>query len=370
MCLRRSTKISSQVLTLSEGIEDGLLDFGSVLVESHMLQHHDGREQQSRWVGESLAGDIRGGSVDGFEDGALVTDVARGGKAETTDETGAHVGENVTVEVWHDQNLIVVWCRVGNHVQASIVQKLIIELDLRVLLRKLLSDLQEQTVTLLHDSSLVHNPNLLLANSIRILESILQNPLASIPSNQLDTLDDTVNDMMFDAGVLALGVFTDENGIYTVVGSLVADDGLAGTDVGEEVECTTESKVEGNVTLADGGGEGSLEGDEIPFYRIDGRLGDGGLAVDENGCDVDGFPVDWNVSGTVDILHTLGDLGSDTVTLDQRDQVFPVGLFLAIEATDLDFGSVSSVPRSLSDGTGTGPDKVLPRRSQLAAGYS
>ena len=100
MCLRRSTKISSQVLTLSKGIEDGLLDLGSVLIESHVLQHHDRREQQGSWVGESLAGDIWGGSVDGLEDGALVTDVAGGSEAETTNETGTHVGENVTVEIW------------------------------------------------------------------------------------------------------------------------------------------------------------------------------------------------------------------------------------------------------------------------------
>ena len=55
---------------------------------------------------------------------------------------------------------------------------------------------------------------------------------------------------MLDTGVLALGVLADENGVDVVVGGLEALDGDTRPDVGKEVECPSESKVEGNVTLS------------------------------------------------------------------------------------------------------------------------
>jgi hypothetical protein len=48
-------------------------------------------------------------------------------------------------------------------------------------------------------------------------------------------------------------VLTDENSVHTVIGSLVADDGLAGPDICEKVECAAESQVEGDVALSNGG---------------------------------------------------------------------------------------------------------------------
>ena len=83
-----------------------------------MLQHHDTAQKHSSGVGKALAGNIGGGAVDGLEDGALVTNVTRGGETETTDQTGAHVGQNVTVQVGHDEDLVVVRSRVGDDTQA------------------------------------------------------------------------------------------------------------------------------------------------------------------------------------------------------------------------------------------------------------
>lgn len=83
-----------------------------------MLQHHDTAKKHSSGVGEALAGDIGGGAVDGLEDGALVTNVTGGGETETTDQTGAHIGQNVTVQVGHNEDLVVVRGRVGDDTQA------------------------------------------------------------------------------------------------------------------------------------------------------------------------------------------------------------------------------------------------------------
>lgn len=105
-------------LALGESVEDSLLDAVSVVVETHVLQHHDTAEKHSSGVGEALAGNIGGGAVDGLEDGALVTNVTGGGETETTDQTGAHIGQNVTVQVRHNEDLVVVGGRVGDDAKA------------------------------------------------------------------------------------------------------------------------------------------------------------------------------------------------------------------------------------------------------------
>lgn len=89
-----------------------------MVVETHVLKHHDTAEKQGSGVGETLAGNIRSGTVDGLEDGALVTNVTGGGETKTTDQTGAHIGQNITVQVRHDKDLVVVGGRVGDDLQA------------------------------------------------------------------------------------------------------------------------------------------------------------------------------------------------------------------------------------------------------------
>lgn len=58
----------------------------------------------------------------------------------------------------------------GSYLQASIVQELSIELNLRKLLRDLTGGAQEQTIRHLHDSGLVHGADLLPADRLRMLE--------------------------------------------------------------------------------------------------------------------------------------------------------------------------------------------------------
>lgn len=218
-----------------------------------MSQHHHRAEEKSGGVGQALAGNIRGGTVNSFEDGALITDIARGGKTEATNETGAHVGKNVTVEVRHDKNLVVVGDGIGGHLEAGVVEKLSIEFDIGELLGDLLGDLEEETVRHLHDGGLVNDADLLAANGAGMLEGESQDALTGSAGDELDTLNNTVDNHVLNARVLALGVLTDQDGINIIVGGLVSSDRPAGAEVGEKVEGAAEGKVEGDVALADGG---------------------------------------------------------------------------------------------------------------------
>lgn len=191
--------------------------------------------------------------MDSLEDGALVTNVARGGKTKTTDETSAHVGENVTVEVGHDQDLVVVGVGVGNHLQAGVVEQLGVELDAGEVLGDLLTNVEEETVGHLHDGGLVDNTDLLAANRLGVLEGETEDTLTGLTGDELDALDDTIDDNVLNARVFTLGVLSDQDGVDVIVGGLVASDGSAGSEVGEEVEGSSQSEVQGDMALADGG---------------------------------------------------------------------------------------------------------------------
>lgn len=247
-----AAQVTGQVLSFGQRGESSLLDSVGVLGETHVSQHHHGAEQQGGGVGLALASNIGGGTVDGLEDGALVTNVARGGETQTTDQTSAHVGENVTVQVGHDQDLVVVGDGVGDHLQAGVVEQLGLELDTGEVLGDLLADLEEQTVGHLHNGSLVDNADLVAANLLGVLEGESQDTLTSLAGDKLDALDDTIDNNVLNARVFTLGVLSDQDGVDVVVGGLVASDGSARTQVGKEVEGSSEGKVKGDVTLADG----------------------------------------------------------------------------------------------------------------------
>ena len=292
MGLGLTTKVTSEVLALGQGVKGSLLDGSSVFVETHVLQHHDTAQQQGGRVGEALALDVGGGTVDSLEDGALVTNVTGGGETKTTDQTGAHVGQNVTVQVGHDKDLVVVGGGVGDDLQARVVQQLSVELDIGEVLGDVAGGVQEQTVGHLHDGGLVHHADLLLVDGLRVLEGEAQHTLGSLLGDELDALHHTVDNNVLNAGVFTLGVLTDQDGVDTIVGGLVASNGAARTDVGEQVEGPAQSQVQGDVTLTDGGGQRTLKRNVVLLNALDGVIGNGGLAILQDGGNIDGFPLD------------------------------------------------------------------------------
>lgn len=364
-------EIRVSYLSFGKGVEGGLLDAGSVLGETHVLQHHDTAQKKSSGVGKTLASNVGGGTVDSLEDRALVTDVTGGCQTETTDQTGAHVRQDVTVQVGHNQNLVVVGNRVGDDLQARVVQQLSVEFDIGELLGDIAGKVQEKTVGHLHDGSLVHHADLLLVDGTSVLEGEAQHALGGLLGDKLDALHNAIDDDVLDTRVFTLGVLTDQDGVDVVVRGLVASDGSAGTNVGEQVEGTAESKVQRNVSLADGGlyerkreriqqrrsplgktgeaySKGTLERNEVLLHALDGIVGDGGLAILQDGSHINGLPLDGGlygflafrvhivtsfvrrgrdgveayVCGSEDVLDGLRDLGANAVTLNQSHGVF------------------------------------------------
>lgn len=188
-------------------------------------------------------------------------------------------------------------------------------MDIREILGNVTSGGEEETVGHLHDGSLVDDADLGLANRLGILETEAEHTLRGGAGDKLDGLDNAINNLVLDTGVLSLGVLTDENGVDIVVWSLEAGDGTARTDVGEEVEGAAESQVEGDVALADGGLEklsedvlcgggvlsrppyskGTLKGDIVALDGLDRGVRNGGLAVFKDGSNVAELPINGSL---------------------------------------------------------------------------
>lgn len=322
MSLGASTEIASQGLSVSKGIEDSLLDADSVILKTHVSQHHNGREKEGSWVGKSLASDIWSGAVDSLEDRALITNVGGWSKTKTTDETSAHIGENITVQVWHNKDLVVVWGWVGDNLQAGVVNELSIELGGWEILGNTLCGVEEKTVRHLHDGGLVNSADLCAANVLGVLESVSADTFGGLTGDQLDGLNDTIDNNVLNARVLSLSVLTDEDSVDTIVWGLVASNGAAWTNVGEEVECAAEGKVEGDVALANWGSERTLEGDLVALNGLDGLVWDNSFALwSETWSNINWLPLDWGTGCLEDVLDGLGDLWTNSITLNQRDSV-------------------------------------------------
>ena len=89
----------------------------------------------------------------------------------------------------------------------------------------------------------MHCPHLLLSSFFGILKGESQYTLGCGSGYEFNTLYDSIDNYMFNTGILTLSILADKNGVDVVVRSLVAGDGFAWAHIGKEVESSSESKI-------------------------------------------------------------------------------------------------------------------------------
>lgn len=321
-------QVTGSVLrTRSNGVQHSSLKLVGLGVQRQVSQHHDGRQQQGSWVGKTLTSDVWSRTVDGLKNRHLVTHVTGRSQTQTSNQTRGQVRHDVTVQVWHDHNHIGVVRWVRSQSQRGVVQQLVGQLNVWVLLTDLLGGLDEQTIGQLHDGGLVDNNNVRLVDALGVLEGVSDDLLRSRLGDQLDRLDHTWHNSVLNTRVLTLGVLSDQHGVNIVVRGLVTDNGLTWSDVGEQVEGSSQGQVHGGVTLTDWSSQRTLQGHQVSVDGVNGILWQGGLTVDQKWSDIHRLPLNWELGGSIDILDSLGDFDSDTITLNQGDGVVAVGVF-------------------------------------------
>jgi len=315
---------SSEITSLGsrgDGIEAGGLDVGGDVHVVQVSQHHDGGEEKSGWVGLVLTSDIWGGAVDRFEEGdAISTDVSRWGETETTDQTSSKIGEDITVKVGHDEHVVL--GGILDDSEADSVEVGVFKLDVGVLFGDFSGNSEEGTVGLSHDVGLVDAGDSVPTVLSSVLESVLADVSGGGLSDELDGLDDAWDDLVLDAGVLTFSVFSDGDDVDVIVFGLVANDGLAWSNVGVKAEGLSEHEVHGGVASADGSGKGTLKTDLVLVDGFPSGLRENPAAVWLlDSVNVSLFPIDWSPSGVEDLGNSSRDLWADTVARNQSASV-------------------------------------------------
>ena len=357
--------VTGAVLALGDNGVDGLGDAVGVVIETKVPQQHGTTEKHSSGVGLVLALDVETDvSAAGLEDGDLATHVAAGDDTGATDEGGANVGQDATVQIRHDHDVELLGAGDGLH--GGVVDNHVVDLEGGVVLGGLVEGAAEQTVGELHDVGLVDAGDLAAAVGEGEGEGELGDALGLGAGDDLEGLDDAGDTLVLEAGVLTLGVLTDDAQVDVLVAGLVAGDVLDERDGGVDVELLAHGDVEALVAgAADGRVQDTLEAELVALEGGDG-LAEGGLgapAVLDTG-DGDLLPLDGHVVGLEDGLDRLGHLATDTVTGDQADGVLAAKLG-GLEDVGLDGGEAAG-----SDGLGSGAAEGLEVDDMLAFSFA
>jgi hypothetical protein len=175
-----------------------------------------------------------------------------------------------------------------------------------------------------------------------ILEGVIGDAFRGGAGDDFDALDDALDNLMLDARVFALGVFSDNDSVDVLVQGRMSGNAPAGSDVGIQVECLAKRQVQRDVPPPNGSQQWTLQGDLIALNDLQGLPGDGPFAAlwILHGLDIDDVPVYGYFGDGKDPLHALADLGSDAVTRDQSHLQIRAGrphtLRLSVEYNRID----------------------------------
>ena len=165
-------------------------------------------------------------------------------------------------------------------------------------------------------------PNLQSSNILRILERKSKHSLTGLSCDKLNTLHNTVYDNMLNTRVFSLGILSDKHCIDIIVGGLISSNRSAGSDIGEEIERSSEGQVERDMTFSNGGlqvisdcyaqmkemlySKRSLKSYFVLLDTLDCLGRDRSLAISQLRGHIDWLPLNWCLSSLlVDISKPL-----------------------------------------------------------------
>lgn len=220
-----------------------------MVIETEVAQEHGAGQDHGTGVGLVLALDVKANvTAAGLEDSNVTTHAATGDNTGSTNEGSANVGQNATVKVGHDQNVELLGT--GHSLHGSVVHNHVVHLQGGVVLGDLVECAAEETIGQLHDVGLVDAGNLLAVVGKGEAEGELGDTLRLGASDDLQGLDNAVDGLVLEAGVLTLGVLTDDAEVDVLVAGLVTGNVLDQRDGGVDVQLLTQGNVEGLVARA------------------------------------------------------------------------------------------------------------------------
>jgi len=296
----------------------------------YALPHHLPVEVKAGVVQQISCAKQQGGGVchvlaDGFAEGVtrprlkddcVLAVALPGHQPGPADQPSGHVGDDITVEIRHHQDVKLL--RLGDHLHAGVVDDHPLEFDVRIESGDLLAATEEEAVAELHDVGLVNRSHFLPIELGRVIESKLGNSVGLLGGDDLEALDNTLHRLMFQTRVLALGLLSNDDEVHVVV--LAGDPRYAGhlDDICVQIQLLAHLNVEWFHALG-GVGRGlqdPLQTQAVPGNGLD-NGGDRHRLSRVNLAQKEDLEVHWNPSGLEDLLDGVHHLGADSVPGDE-----------------------------------------------------
>src|SRR6266851_4503440 len=152
-----------------------------------------------------------------------------------------------------------------------------------------------------------------------VLEGETRDAGGSLLGDDLQALDHSGDDFVFDAGVKSFGVFADDDQVHARVAGGNVREVADGPEVGKEFEALTEFDVDAGETAADGRGHGALQSDAGALDGFAEFPGNVFLVLLKSfGAGGETFPFELDAGGFDDANRGLDDFGADAVAGNER----------------------------------------------------
>jgi len=187
-------------------------------------------------------------------------------------EGRAEVGEDVAVEVFGEDDVVLVG--VEDELHAGVVDDVLDVGDVGELRGDFLTAAEEEAVGELHDVGLVDGVDLLAAVFLGVIEGCLGDARGAFAGDDFEGLRDVGIDHDLEAGVEVFGVLAEDDEVDVRVVGFEAGKIFNGAEVGVEVEFFAQRHVDGGEASTDGCGDGAFEGDAVLLDGLVENFGD------------------------------------------------------------------------------------------------
>ena len=299
---------------IHEHLVDCVFDLLGTCLRIQVIEHHARGPKQSGRIGDVPACDIRRAAVYGFKHGIFAAQVGAGHQSQPADQPAGQIGEDVAVQVRHDQHVILLGML--HQLHAHVVHDPVVCRDIGIFGSDLLEDGEKQPVAHLQDVGLMHTGHASAVIGPRIGKGVADDALAGAARDDLRRMHGVFIDLFFYADIEIFGVLAEGDDVDILEWG---DDGRVAAGrahIGIQVILFPEHDVDGAESRSHRCGDrrfeqhaGALEGgeclfaDQLPALFIQGQ------------ADLVDFIGKRRFCSLQDLEHRIGDLRSDAVSL-------------------------------------------------------
>src|SRR6266702_1041346 len=209
--------IARKFIPITINLLQSVADLQGSIELADMAKHEKSAPNHSGGIGDIFACDIRRRAMNGLKYRTAIAEIRAWNKAEASHESGAQVGNDVAVKVFHHQHVVLI--RIHDQLHAGVVYNVLAVGNLRIFLRYIARATEKKTIRQLHDIGFVDGVNLLALILASVFKSKAGDAIGSLLGDDLQTLHNARNNFVFKSGIKSLRILPDDDEINVRIAS-------------------------------------------------------------------------------------------------------------------------------------------------------